>query len=70
VKRAICRMQHVAVRGRDYGRDMGFGAEVDLDELVAPGLTLEQALGEHAERFEVIEPLKAAAGEGRHAARR
>jgi hypothetical protein len=43
----------VTVHTREVHRPIAPGDEVDFDETVAPGLTLEQALGPHtAARFE------------------
>lgn len=54
-KRAICRLNHVAVRGVEYGREIGRDSEVDLHEIVAPGVTLEQALGDLVQSFTLID---------------
>jgi hypothetical protein len=42
---ARCELDDVLVAGETGGRRLARGAEVDLDERVAPGLTLGEALG-------------------------
>lgn len=54
-KRAICRLASIHVQGREYGKSMSGGCEVDLHEVVAPGLTLEQALGDYISGFELLD---------------
>jgi hypothetical protein len=46
----------VTVHTREVHRPIAPGDEVDFDETVAPGLTLEQALGPHTAAFAPVEP--------------
>lgn len=48
---ARCELDDIMVAGETGGRRLARGAQVDLDERVAPGLTLGEALGEFRRFF-------------------
>lgn len=47
----VCGLAEVAIYASDYGRRLGLGSVVDLDEVIAPGVTMEAALGRFRSAF-------------------
>ena len=59
---ARCRLQQISIQGAGFGRTYGAGALVNLDEVLVadPRLTVEQALGDRIDGFELVTDTPAA----------